>query len=221
MRREVGEPTILINNAGVARGKTVLDSEPGDIRFTFDVNTISHYWTTKAFLPSMIKRNHGMIVTVASAASWITAPAMVDYCSSKAAALAFHEGLSTELLTRYKAPKVRTVVVHPGHTKTALFQGFDIGNKFLMPSLEVETMAEGVVKQVLTGRSGNVILPETGQLAALLRVVPDWISYKFRRDGDNYMTNWKGRQVIEDVNASYEKGKAADPGESTVLVPKD
>ncbi|ATY59751.1 dehydrogenase reductase SDR family member 8 precursor [Cordyceps militaris] len=221
VRSEVGAPTILINNAGVARGKTILESEPGDVRFTFDVNALCHYWLAKAFLPSMIERNHGMVVTIASAASWVTAPALVDYAASKAAAMAFHEGLSAELVTRYHAPKVRTVIVHPGHVKTPLFQGFDQGNAFLMPSLEVDTVAEGIVKQVLTGRSGNVILPETGAIAALMRVLPDWLSYRSRIDGDKYMANWKGRQVIKDVNASFEKEKASDAGESTVLVSRD
>ncbi|KAJ3495598.1 hypothetical protein NLG97_g3279 [Lecanicillium saksenae] len=221
VRREVGHPTVLINNAGVARGKTILESEPGDVRFTFDVNTLCHYWIAKAFLPSMVERNHGMVVTVASAASWVTAPAMVDYAASKAAAMAFHEGLSTELVTRYNAPRVRTVIVHPGHVKTPLFQGFSQGNDFLVPSLEVDTMAEGIVKQVLTGRSGNVILPETVAMASFLRVVPDWISYKKRLEGDKYMSKWNGRQVIKDVDASFEKENGGDNSESTVLVGQD
>ncbi|KAM0667393.1 hypothetical protein ACQRIT_003576 [Beauveria bassiana] len=218
VRIEVGHPTVLLNNAGVARGKTILDSEPGDVRFTFDVNTLCHYWLAKAFLPSMVARNHGMIVTVASAASWVTAPAMTDYAASKAAAMAFHEGLSAELVTRYHAPKVRTVIVHPGHVKTPLFQGFNQGNDFLMPSLEVDTVAEGIVKQVLTGRSGNVILPETGAMAAFLRVLPDWLSYKSRVDGDKYMAEWNGRQVIKNVNASFDEEEAGEVKKGTVHV---
>lgn len=221
VRTEVGAPTILIHNAGVARGKTLLEAEPGDVRFTFDVNTLSHYWITKEFLPSMIKHNHGMVVTVASAAAWITAPAMVDYAASKAAAMAFHEGLSAELVTRYNAPKVRTVIVHPSHTKTPLFRGFKQGSGFFVPSLEVETMAEGVVKQVLSGRSGNVILPETGQLASWLRAFPDFLSYRVRRQGDGFMAKWNGRQVIADVDASIEDDKAPSNSDSTVLVSKD
>ena len=68
----MGEPTVLINNAGVARGKTILDSTERDVRFTFDVNALAHYWLAKEFLPDMIKKNHGMVVTVASLASWAT-----------------------------------------------------------------------------------------------------------------------------------------------------
>ena len=41
-------------------------------RLTMAVNTESHFWTTKAFLPAMIKKNHGHVVTVASAAGiWL------------------------------------------------------------------------------------------------------------------------------------------------------
>lgn len=72
IRAQVGEVTVLINNAGVARGKTILDSSEKDVRFTFDVNTLAHYWLVQEFLPYMIKKNHGMVVTVASTASWVS-----------------------------------------------------------------------------------------------------------------------------------------------------
>lgn len=72
IRAQVGYPTVIINNAGVARGKSLLESTEKDVRFTFDVNSLAHYWIIKEFLPSLIENNHGMIVTVASIASWVT-----------------------------------------------------------------------------------------------------------------------------------------------------
>lgn len=72
IRAEVGYPTVLINNAGVARGKSILEAKEKDVRFTFDVNTLAHYWLVQEFLPDMVENNHGMIVTVASIASWVT-----------------------------------------------------------------------------------------------------------------------------------------------------
>lgn len=63
---------MLINNAGVVRGKSILDSSEKDIRFTFDVNSLAHYWIIKEFLPSLVENNHGMVVTVASIAAWCT-----------------------------------------------------------------------------------------------------------------------------------------------------
>ncbi|KAK7402676.1 hypothetical protein QQX98_011585 [Neonectria punicea] len=224
IRAQVGHPTVVINNAGVARGKTVLEAQPSDIRFTFDVNTLAPFWTAKTFLPDMIANNHGMIVTVSSFASWLTIPNMVDYGASKAGALAFHEGLTAELTTRYKASKVRTVVVHLGHTRTALFEGYDQKTGFLMPQLEPESVADAVVKQVLTGRSGQVVIPGTGTILTALRALPDWYSVSLRAKAEAAMTNFRGRQVIEDADASYNEDDHGsrrgqhDTSESTVLV---
>ena len=95
-----------------------------------------------------------MVVTVASLAAHLPAPNMVDYASSKSAALAFHEGLSAELSTLYNAPKVRTVLMCQGYTRTALFEGF--AGKALYP----ETVAEEIVKAVFEGRSKVLVLPE-------------------------------------------------------------
>ncbi|KAI9793758.1 MAG: hypothetical protein M1835_007064 [Candelina submexicana] len=197
VRSSFGNPTILINNAGVARGKTILDSTENDVRLTFDVNTLSHYFLTKEFVPHMVRTNHGMIVTVASLASYVTAPQMVDYCASKAAALSFHEGLTAELKTRYNAPKVRTVAVTPGYTKTRLFTGFRNDSTFLIPTLEPETVAEGIVQKVLSGTSGQIILPGGGRFLSMLRGWPHWLQHNVRKDTDRSMTEWKGRQVID------------------------
>lgn len=72
VRSQVGHPTVLINNAGVVRGKSIMDSSERDIRFTFEVNALAHFWMVQEFLPSIIEDNHGMVVTVASLTAWVT-----------------------------------------------------------------------------------------------------------------------------------------------------
>jgi len=217
IRADVGEPTILINNAGVARGKNILDATEKDVRFTFDVNTLAHYWMAKEFVPHMVEKDHGMIVTVASFAAYVTVPNMTDYAASKAAALSFHEGLAAELKTRYNAPKVRTVVVNQGYTKTPLFQGYNNDSKFLVPTLEPETVAEAIVKQVLTGKSGQVIVPGFGAILTFLRGMPHWYQMRLRNDGAKIMTKWHGRQVIDVEKWKTDREKDTE-SESTVLV---
>ncbi len=96
-----------------------------------------------------------MVVTVSSYAAYITVPNMTDYAASKVAALSFHGWLPAELKTRHNAPRVRTAVIIPGHTKTPLFQGFSNDSGFLVPASEPQTVAEAIVKQVPTGRSGQ------------------------------------------------------------------
>lgn len=107
-RKEVGHPTVLVNNAGVGFPKPILDTPESQIRATFNVNNVAHFLLVREFLPEMIKHNHGHVVTIASMASFMVAASNVSYSCSKVAALAFHEGLSVELRTRYKAKKVRT-----------------------------------------------------------------------------------------------------------------
>lgn len=222
IRVDVGHPTVIINNAGVARGKTILDSEPGDIRFTFDVNVFAHFWVTRAFLPNMIARDHGMVVTVSSVAAWLTVPNMTDYGASKAAVLAFHEGLTAELKTKYDAPRVRTILALPGHTRTALFDGYDQKTNFSMPAQHPESVAEAVVEKVLGGRSGMVVMPRSAGWAAGLRAFPDWYQVRVRRNGHFFMENFRGRQVIEDVDATLEqRPNQFETSESTVLVSQE
>ncbi|KAF1979915.1 NAD(P)-binding protein [Bimuria novae-zelandiae CBS 107.79] len=210
LRTALGAPTVLINNAGCARGKTILNATEADLRLTFNVNTLAHYFLAQQFLPSMIAANHGMLVTVASLAGYITAPSMVDYCASKAAAIAFHEGLAVELVTRYRAPKVRTVLMTQGYTRTALFEGF--GTASLYP----ETVAEEIVKAVLKGRSAQLCLPETAWgIVPKVRGWPVWAQYAFRKGLKDVMKTWNGRQVVQ---PSENVGEKKGIEESGVLV---
>jgi len=197
VKSKVGNPTILINNAGFARGKTILETTDNDLRLTFQVNAICHYQLAQQFLPSMIQNNHGMIVTVASLASYVTAPALVDYCASKSAALTFHEGLQSELATIYKADKVRTVCVNQGYTKTALFDGFNKGDGFMSYPMEVETVAEAIVRAVLAGKSDHIILPVGNTGITSIKGWPTWAQVGLRKDMKKMMKEWKGRQVLQ------------------------
>jgi all-trans-retinol dehydrogenase (NAD+) len=220
IRVQVGEPTVIINNAGVARGKSVLGATERDIRFTFDVNTLAHYWMIREFLPSLIAANHGMVVTVSSFAAWVCVPDMVDYASSKAAALSFHEGLTAELKTRYGAPRVRTVVVNQGYTRTALFTGYNNDSEFMVPTLHPETVAEAIVRQVLSGDSGQVVVPRFGVTLAGLAAMPHWYQVSLRAKNQTIMSNFKGRQVVQDLDKFYADREKSETEGSTILVPE-
>lgn len=211
IKRQIGNPTVLVNNAGFARGKTILDTTENDLRLTFQVNAISHYQLAQQFLPHMITNNHGMVVTVASLASYVTAPALVDYCASKSAALTFHEGLQAELATIYRADKVRCVCVCQGYTQTALFAGFSKGDGFFGYALDAETVAESVARAVLAGKSDHIILPKGNSGITTLRGWPTWVQVSLRKDLKNLMKEWKGRQVLQ----PSEIEKSSVLGEST------
>lgn len=138
---------------------------------------------------------------------------MTDYASSKAAATSFHQGLGAELATRYNAPKVRTVIVNQGYTKTPLFQGYNNTKDFLLPTLEPETVAEAIVRKVLSGRSGQVIAPPLAASLPLLAFLPHWFQERMRKEGAEIMPKWHGRQVLDPNEVGVEG--------SAVLVPQE
>jgi all-trans-retinol dehydrogenase (NAD+) len=98
IRAKLGEPTILINNAGVGLPHTLVETSNEWVTKIFQINVISHFWLIKEFLPNMIKNNKGHIVGVASMASFVCPPGVVDYGATKAGVMALHEGKKTPTL---------------------------------------------------------------------------------------------------------------------------
>jgi all-trans-retinol dehydrogenase (NAD+) len=92
VRSELGDPTILINNAGIGQPHAILDTTNEWVTKIFQINIISHFWLTKEFLPYMVRKNKGHIIGIASMASFVAPPGIVDYAATKAGVLAFHEG---------------------------------------------------------------------------------------------------------------------------------
>lgn len=169
----------------------MLSSTETSIARTFDINIVALFRLTKTFLPAMIAANHGTVVTIASLAANISTPRIVDYCCTKAGALAFHEGLAVELKTLYKAPAVRTVCVLPGWTATAMTVGVKNDSHFLLPTMNVETVAERTVEKILEGSSGVLMLPEMAWwIGWVARVWPMWMQVSLRNSGVNVVSDW-------------------------------
>lgn len=176
---EVGEPTILINNAGVVQGKLIIDLTEADVQQTFGVNVLSNFWILKAFLPSLLKAKTGHIVTMASSMGLTGVAQMSDYCASKAALVNLHESLRYELDNRYNCPKIRTTLVCPGLVHTRMFNTVTLPTwplfKFLAPSLQPIT----VVKQIITAlddqHSQTLLLPFYVNFIPYVQLLPSFL----------------------------------------------
>uniref|UniRef100_A0A4W5QL78 Short chain dehydrogenase/reductase family 16C, member 5a n=1 Tax=Hucho hucho TaxID=62062 RepID=A0A4W5QL78_9TELE len=104
VKREVGDVSILINNAGIVT-----------------VNTMAHFWTYKAFLPVMTANNHGHLVSIASSAGLIGVNGLADKSPTiKFAAIGFAESVALELLATGK-DGVKTTIVNPYFINTGIF----------------------------------------------------------------------------------------------------
>ncbi|KAJ5113808.1 hypothetical protein N7456_002342 [Penicillium angulare] len=187
IRQEVGNPTVLVNNAGVASMRPILEEKEESVRRTFDVNCVALFILAKEFLPSMIKENHGHVLTMASMASFVTLASNVDYGCSKAAALTFHEGLTQELKHRYNAKYVRTSVVHPSWVRTPMLEPVLKRGAFMDTILEPSPVADAVVAQILGGKSGQIFLPASYSSGSMIRGFPTWFQEMVRSSRKNVL----------------------------------
>lgn len=77
---ERGHVDILMNNAGVGVGGSLLDTRLEDFEWIFSINYWGVLYGLKYFLPHMIARKYGHVVNIASAAGLCSIPAMSAYC---------------------------------------------------------------------------------------------------------------------------------------------
>jgi 3alpha(or 20beta)-hydroxysteroid dehydrogenase len=115
--REVGPPTVLINNAGILGVSTPVEEldEP-DFRSVLDTNLVGAFLGTKAVVPSMAAAGGGSIVNVSSTAGFVGAPGLVAYTASKFGLRGLTKATALELGHR----GIRVNSVHPGSIDTQM-----------------------------------------------------------------------------------------------------
>lgn len=152
--KQVGPIDVLINNAGIVTGKSFLDCSDDEILRTMNVNTHAIFWTLKGFLPGMMSRRKGHVVTIASAAGLNGVKMMVDYCASKFAAVGIAESLFMEL--RHSHPYVKTTLVCPYYIGTGMFDGVE--SNPLLPVLDPHWVTNRIVTAIQRGEE-KVVTP--------------------------------------------------------------
>ncbi|XP_074759948.1 estradiol 17-beta-dehydrogenase 11-like isoform X2 [Athene noctua] len=163
VKKEIGDVSILVNNAGVITAADLLSTQDHQVERMFEVNILAHIWTTRAFLPAMMNNNYGHIVTVASAAGHFVTSFMVAYCSSKFAAVGFHKALTEELSTLGK-DGIKTTCLCPVFINTGFVKN---PSTRLGKILEVEEVVEALMEGILTNQK-MVFVPSVQRVALLL-----------------------------------------------------
>lgn len=93
-------PTILVNNAGVARDMLLLRMKPEDWSAVLDTNLTSVFRLSKAVLKKMVRERRGRIVNVASIVALTGNPGQANYAAAKAGMLGFTKSLAKEVASR-------------------------------------------------------------------------------------------------------------------------
>uniref|UniRef100_L2FLG7 Dehydrogenase reductase sdr family member 8 n=1 Tax=Colletotrichum fructicola (strain Nara gc5) TaxID=1213859 RepID=L2FLG7_COLFN len=156
IREMVGHPSILINNAGMANRSSILDLAPEKASKLFGVNLMALWYTTKAFLPSMILKNKGHIVTIASMASFISPPTITR--PQRQALWHFTKGLHAK----------SSIFIDRQDDKKAIQRGGT--NKMMKP----EDVAKVVADQIFSRRGAQLIIPSRASWLSGFRGLPNW-----------------------------------------------
>jgi NAD(P)-dependent dehydrogenase (short-subunit alcohol dehydrogenase family) len=138
---EAGDVTLLINNAGIGTGASVLTGDIDDVRLEFDTHVFGTLDVTRAFVPVIERNGGGAILNVLSVLSWITFPTLGGYSAAKSAEWSMTNALRAELAPR----NIRVSGLHVGYMDTDLAAGVE------GPKLDPATVAALALDQVAAG----------------------------------------------------------------------
>ncbi|KAI0200574.1 short-chain dehydrogenase [Astrocystis sublimbata] len=197
IERDLGTPTILINNAAVVTGKKLLDMNLDEVDRSLKTNLLSHFYTVKTFLPGMIsKQTGGTIVTMSSVLGHLGAARLSDYAAAKAGVTALHKSLAAEL---QEYPEIKTILVTPGQLSTPLFNGVRTPSRFIAPVVEPIDIAKEMIKAIDLGISDHIGMPLYARWIDWYNVLPVGLQKIARRMSgiDRSMQTFVGRKAAD------------------------
>jgi NAD(P)-dependent dehydrogenase (short-subunit alcohol dehydrogenase family) len=152
--------TLLINNAGISRGQSILGPDAiAAAHAELETNVFGPLQMARAFAPILATNGGGAIVNVLSVLSWISMPPIGTYAASKAAAWSVTNGLRNELraqgtqvlgvhvafMDTDMAKTVTAPKTSPADVAAQILRGIEAGDD--------EVLADGITRAVKAGLS--------------------------------------------------------------------
>ncbi|AMQ19048.1 SDR family NAD(P)-dependent oxidoreductase [Thermococcus peptonophilus] len=156
---------VLINNAGYALRKPLLEHSNEELEKIFRVNTFAPTWLTKELLPFLGKGSK--VVFVISGVAFVNVPEIPSYCATKGALHYLTINLEKELAER----GISTIRVYPKQVKSEFWKG-----KIPKGSIEPEQVADAVLNGIKKNKR-EVFVP--GYLK-LIKYLPNWPVFTYR-----------------------------------------
>lgn len=142
-----GRIDVLINNAGIAYSKKLIDTTEAEWDLTLDINLKGAFLLCKAIVPHMIENNCGVIINVSSGAGKVGFEDMSAYCASKFGIIGLTESLAREV----QSYSIRVMTICPGEVATKMQEDIDPRNyslnkhKMLHPGTVAEKIADMIL----------------------------------------------------------------------------
>jgi 3-oxoacyl-[acyl-carrier protein] reductase len=140
LEQHEGNPSILVNNAGITRDNLLLRMKAEEWDEIINTNLNSVYRMSKAVLRGMMKARRGRIINIASIVGVMGNAGQTNYAAAKAGMIGFSKSLAREVGSR----GITVNVVAPGFIATDM-----------TAQLPAE-QREQLIQQVALGRLGAV-----------------------------------------------------------------
>ena len=118
---------ILISNAAIGNGGSIINIDIDKIRDNYETNVFSNFNLVQEVLKNMLKKNNGKIIIMSSLAGIIPIPFLGSYCSTKASIIKLTECLKKEL--KILNSNIKISLIEPGMYKTG-FNKYMFDNKY-------------------------------------------------------------------------------------------
>ena len=158
----VGGLDFALNAAGVAVAGSFLETPAEDWEWIFRINVLGVANSCRAELPHMLASGGGLVINVASAASFVSVASMSAYNASKAAVVSLSETLEQE----YRGDNIQPVAAMPGFFRTRLLEqarapaaALGAARKIMhMSNLEAGPVALEILVRAAAGET-HIVLP--------------------------------------------------------------
>jgi short-subunit dehydrogenase len=182
----LGGIDLALNSAGVAAAGSLDETPSADWRWILEINVLGVVHSCRAEAPHMVAAGRGLIVNVASAAAFMSAPSMGAYNASKAAVVALSETLRHELA----ADGVQVAVAMPGFFRTRLMEHARApadARAFAERLMDRSSMAASDIAGEILARAS------TGEMHLVLPSTYRWL-WRFKRLAPRSFMRWLARQ---------------------------
>jgi all-trans-retinol dehydrogenase (NAD+) len=162
---DFGRVDVLINNAGLLKGRPFHELNFEDISSVINVNLIGMMWVTRQFIRHMMENKTGSVVNVVSVAGLVALPGESDYSASKHGGIGFNDALRREMKKQgYK--DIDIICVCPSYIRGKMTDGLTV--PFSSPLIEPDFVAKNIIQAVIK-RKAFVVLPKSLQSALWLK----------------------------------------------------
>jgi len=153
-----GAPDIVVISAGVFLVAALAETTPEEFAAQLAGNLVAPFLVLRAFLPAMVERGRGLIVTIGSVADHQAFQGNAAYGAAKSGLRGLHAVLVKEL----RGTGVRATLLSPGPVDTAIWDAVDPDTKPGFTSRAQMLNAEDVAEAVLfvASRPDQVAIPE-------------------------------------------------------------